>query len=148
MLIKDVMTKNPYTIKPGDTVESCARVMVEKKIGGLPVVDEEGLLVGMLTESDFIGKNANVPHGVGSVTEILGSHFHGVSIEKLFSEVKSLKVSEVMTSELLVAASPDMALTKAVHLMKQHNIKRLPVLDGPTLVGIVTRSDLLKAMLS
>ncbi len=41
--------------------------MVEKKIGGLPVVDEQGLLVGMLTESDFIGKNTNVPHGVGSV---------------------------------------------------------------------------------
>lgn len=145
MLAKDVMTKSVVTVDPGATVLQAVRLMLQKRISGLPVVDASGNLVGIVTEGDFLRR-------VETKTErrrprwlefILGPgrladeyvHSHGS------------KVAEVMTPEPLTIAE-DTPLDEVVQTMETRGVKRLPVVRGKRVVGIVSRANLLHALAS
>ena len=143
MKTKDIMTRDVITISGNDTVEQAAKIMLEHRIGGLPVV-ENGRVIGMFTESDFISKRVDIPHGISSIPELLGHWFTGVSVESILSQASKKPVKEVM-SDNIVFVSSSTSLTTTVKIMMDRDLNRLPVIDDGKLVGIIARRDILQA---
>ena len=145
MKAEDVMTRDVISIAPDATVLQAARLMLQHHISGLPVVDKSGQLVGVLSEGDFLRRHETRTErkrprwldfivGPGRVADEY-THSHG------------RKVSEVMTAEVQTVAE-DASLEDVVELMERKRIKRVPVVCGEELVGIITRSNLMHAMVS
>ena len=145
MQARDVMTRSVISIDPDSTVLQAARLMLQHRISGLPVVDNAGKLVGILSEGDFLRRRETQTQRRRSrwLEFLMGpgrmaaeySHSHGS------------KVSEVMTTEVQ-SVGEDASLDDIVQLMERHHIKRVPVMQDGKLTGIVTRSNLMHAMVS
>lgn len=141
----DVMTQSTVTIGPDDSVMHAVELMLKRRISGLPVVDDTGALVGILTEGDLLrrielGTQKRRPRWI----EFL------IGPGRLASEYVSAsgrKVHEVMTSPVHTV-SEDTPLTDVVSIMESRQVKRLPVVRGSKLVGILSRANLLRALVS
>ena len=144
MQVSEFMTKNVKTIKSDCTVEEAAKIMADGGFSVLPVVDNEDKLVGIMTESDFAGKEVRIPHALGSIKQLFGQNFYFGDVEEIYKKAKTKKVSEVM-SKNVKTVTLNSSLTDVIDFMINKNLKRLPVVDGNKLVGIITRKDLLKA---
>ena len=142
-----IMTRKVITVKADTPIRDAANLMLQQHISGLPVVDEAGRLIGMVSEGDFIRRSeigTQRPRirwleflmGVAGKVALDFVHEHG------------RKVGEIMTQTTSVPQPKTCRLMELVRLMERHNVKRLPVVRGDTLVGIVTRSDLLRAVAS
>ena len=138
------MTKNVISCKQDQTVADAANLMIEKNLGGLPIVDNEGNLVGVITESDFIGKKVDVPHALVSLTQLLGQTHYKGTVEEIFEKAKGSKLADVMTSDPHTIEQ-DADLSVASSLMLKNNVSRLPVVQDGKLVGIITKRDILKS---
>jgi CBS domain-containing protein len=143
MRISDVMTRHVITAKPEMPIAEAVQLMLQHRISGLPVVDGEGRLVGVVTEGDFLRR-----------AETGTQRRHARWLELLlgpgrlageFVQAHGRKVGEIMSREP-VTAREDMPLATAVALMERRRVKRLPVLRDGSLVGIVTRANLLRAL--
>ncbi len=145
MKAEDVMTRDVISIDPNATVLQAARLMLQHHISGLPVIDGSGNLVGVLSEGDFLRRRETKTErrrsrwleflmGPGRVADEY-THSHGN------------KVSEVMTAEVQTVEQ-DTALEDIVDVMERRRIKRVPVVCGGQVVGIITRSNLMHAMVS
>ena len=144
MIAQDFMTKNVISCKKTQTVEEAAALMIENGFSVMPVVNDDGSLVGILTESDFINKDVNIPHAMASMKRLLGvTHYEG-DIEEIYASAKKKKFEEVMTKHP-ITITPETTLHAIVNLMESKKLKRLPVVQNKKLVGIVTRKDLLHA---
>jgi CBS domain-containing protein len=145
MKAEDVMTRDVVSITPDATVLQAARLMLQHHISGLPVVDEDGKLVGVLSEGDFLRRReTRTEHRRSRWLEFLMGPGR---IAAEYSHSHGSKVSEVMTADVQAVAD-DTPLEEIVELMERKRIKRVPVLCGEQLVGIVTRSNLMHAMVS
>jgi len=145
MKAEDVMTRDVISIAPDATVLQAARLMLQHHISGLPVVDEDGKLVGVLSEGDFLRRReTRTEHRRSRWLEFLMGPGR---IAAEYSHSHGSKVSEVMTADVQAVAD-DTPLEEIVELMERKRIKRVPVLCGEQLVGIVTRSNLMHAMVS
>jgi CBS domain-containing protein len=145
MLAEDVMTRNVISIDPDATVLEAARVMLQHRISGLPVIDKAGKLVGVLSEGDFLRRRETQTerHRSRWLEFLMGPG----RLAAEYSHSHASKVSEAMTTE--VQTVTDVApLEDIVDLMEHHRIKRVPVLCGDEVVGIITRSNLMRAMVS
>ena len=116
MNIRDVMTPNPRTIAPTDSIQNAARIMRDEDTGVVPVVDN-GRPVGLVTDRDIV---------VRAVAE---------------DGQLNRPVSDIVTTGV-VSATPDMSTREAAELMSEHQIRRLPVVENERLVGIVSLGDL------
>ena len=116
MNIRDVMTPNPRTVTPDDTIQNAARIMRDEDTGAVPVV-ENGRPVGMVTDRDIV---------IRSVAD--------------GGQVNS-SVRDIVTTGV-VCVSPDMSTKEANELMSEHQVRRLPVVEIDQLVGIVSLGDL------
>jgi CBS domain-containing protein len=142
---KDVMTHRIVSISAGASIAEMGQLMLDNRISGLPVVDDNGDLVGIVTEGDCLrrvetGTERNRPRWL----EFL------VGQRRLSSEyiqTHGRKVEDVMTTPP-VTITEDTPLDEIVHLMETRRIKRLPVVRGRKVVGVVSRADLLHALLS
>lgn len=141
----DVMTRNVVTIAPEATVLQAARMMLQHHISGLPVVDASGELVGILSEGDFLRRRETGTQRRRSrwLEFLMGPG----QIASEYTHSHGMRVSEVMT-ESVRTISEETELEKIVELMERHRIKRVPVLRDGKLTGIVTRSNLMHAMVS
>lgn len=145
MKAEDVMTRDVISIDPDSTVLQAARLMLQHRISGLPVIDAKGELVGVLSEGDFLRRRETntEKHRSRWLEFLMGpgrmaaeySHSHGC------------KVSEAMSPNPQTV-SETASLEDIVELMERYRIKRVPVLCGGEVVGIVTRSNLMRAMVS
>ena len=144
MQVENFMTKNPITISKDKTVKDAAEIMVEKGISVLPVTDDSGALVGVLTESDFIGKEVQVPHALASIKQLFKQSFYFRDVEELYQQAKGKKIEEVMTKNVKTLEIGT-SLNTLVDFMMKNNLKRVPILEDNKLVGIITRKDMIKA---
>ena len=145
MKAEDVMTRDVISIGPDATVLQAARLMLQHHISGLPVVDKDGKLVGVLSEGDFLRRReTRTEHKRSRWLEFLMGPGR---IAAEYSHSHGSKVAEVMTTEVQTVDEVT-ALEDIVDLMERKRIKRVPVLCGGQLVGIVTRSNLMHAMVS
>ena len=145
MKAEDVMTRDVISIAPDATVLQAARLMLQHHISGLPVVDKDGNLVGVLSEGDFLRRRETKRNSKRSrwLEFLMGPG----RIAAEYSHSHGSKVSEVMTKEVQTVDESTL-LEDIVDLMERKRIKRVPVLCGGQLVGIVTRSNLMHAMVS
>lgn len=138
MKVSEIMSTNVVTVKPDMTLKAAARAMVSGRISGLPVVDDDDHLVGILTEADFIHHESD--RGEEGRAGLLGTL---VGLRQ--KEAEFTTVAEAMT-EKVVTVSPDESHTSVARLMEKHRIKRLPVVDDDgRVVGIVSRLDVMAA---
>ncbi len=145
MKAKDIMTANVISIDPEQTVLQAARLMLQHHISGLPVVDSSGSLVGVLSEGDFLRRReTRTEHRRSRWLEFL---MGPGKIAAEYTHSHGSKVGEVMTADVRTV-DEDVALEDIVELMERHRIKRVPVMRGGKMVGIVTRSNLMHAMVS
>jgi sulfide:quinone oxidoreductase len=137
MSVKDVMTREVTTVRLGAALPAAAELMVAKKISGMPVVDVEDRLVGILTEADFL--SAMNLRG-GPVADVLETLVRKRRARKGMGTI----VDDIMTRSPISIGEED-TLEKAVALMDRNKIKRLVVADDDRRVrGIVSRADLIK----
>ena len=131
MRVLDVMTIDVITTTPEAYLKEATRMMVGAGVSGLPVVDESGALVGIITEADFLEKEAD-----RSQRRLLNA-----MIEEGGPIVAAETVGEVMTRDPVVIF-PEASVTEAARVMAHHHVKRLPVVDVQgALVGIISRAD-------
>ncbi|MCB1800187.1 MAG: CBS domain-containing protein [Gammaproteobacteria bacterium] len=142
--VSRIMSRPVRTVQPQTTMADAAHLMVSERISGLPVVGDDGQLVGIITEADFLrglGVPAHHPtHNVWQTLEALFGHLarHG-ELEGPQDPVASHMVHDV------VCASPDDYVDDVIALMKRHHVKRVLVCgDGRRVEGVVTRSDLVR----
>ena len=145
MRAHQIMTRSVVTVTPETTIVDAANLMLQRHVSGLPVVDANGKLVGIVSEGDFIRRSEI---GTGRkrgrwLRFIVGP---GKSASDFVHE-HGRKVSEVMTKSPLTIAG-DTELADIVEMMERNNVKRLPVVEGDKVVGIVSRANLLQAVAS
>ena len=145
MKAKDIMTRTVVSIDQDATVLQAARLMLQHHISGLPVVDKEGVLVGVLSEGDFLRRSET--HTERRRSRWLEFLMGPGRIAGDYVHSHGNKVSEVMSSDLKTVGE-EASLEDIVALMEKHRVKRVPVLRGGKLVGIVTRANLMHAMVS
>ncbi len=145
MKAKDIMTTPVITVTSQTPVRDAVQLMVERSISGLPVVDESGRLVGIVTEADLLLKEAE-PRPAHPVVEWFG---HWLWLERRVSgyrKVEGRTVGEVMTHNV-VTAEEETPVHEIASRMVRHRVNRLPIVRGGQVVGIVTRADILKVFL-
>ena len=137
----DVMTHDVATIAAGSALQVAIRLMLDRRVSGLPVLDDTGMLVGILTEGDLLRRVelGTEQHRSGWRTFLLGPDRQAADYVASHSRV----VRDVMTAAVLTvdATAP---LADVVTIMQDKHVKRVPVLSASRLVGIVSRSDLLR----
>lgn len=147
MLVKEVMTRDVITVTPDDSVEDCSRILFENNISGLPVVTEEGKVVGMVTEGDLIRRAARIK--APGYLEILGGQIFLGNPNKFVEEIQramSYRAGDLMTDKV-VSVSPEDTVEDAATKMVEKGVSRLPVLDNNnSLVGILSRRDIMKSL--
>lgn len=145
MRAKDVMTQRVISIEPNATILQAARLMLQNRISGLPVVDTIGNLVGIVTEGDFLRRTetATEQNRPRWLQFLLGSGH----LADEYAHSHGRKIDDVMTRDPLSIVE-DTPLEEIVQMMEKHHIKRLPVVRGGRLVGIVSRANLLHALVS
>jgi CBS domain-containing protein len=143
MKAKDVMTTNVVCISPQATVLQAVRIMLQRNISGLPVVADNGQLVGMITEGDLLrrAETGTQKHRARWIEFLIGPG----RLATDYVQTHGRKVEEIMTSEP-VSVSEDTPLEDVVRTMEKKRIKRVPVVLGGKLVGIISRANLLHAL--
>lgn len=144
MLAREVMTPNPIAVPATTTVEECARLLLEKRISAVPVVDATGGVIGIVSEGDLIRRRETGTERRYSWWLELVSDPQTMARD--FVKSGGHKVSDVMTRQV-VSVTEDTALATIAGILEKHRIKRVPVVRGGKLVGIVSRADLVRALL-
>jgi len=148
--VRDVMSRQPITVGPDATLLDALVLMRGQKVSGLPVVAETGKLLGVLSQRDV----ARTLKSAGGIPEVTGlfdllmfglSQEEGVSVQVLRRILEETNVRDAMSSPPIAIPS-DASLELAAEVMRENEINRIPVLRGDRLVGIVTRNDLVRAM--
>jgi CBS domain-containing protein len=143
MRAHQIMTRKVISVKPDTSIADAANTMLQQHISGLPVVSDTGKLVGIISEGDFIRRaEIGTPRKRGRWLRILVGPGRAATD---FVHEQGRKVSEIMTPEPLTVTE-DASLEEIVKVMENNHVKRLPVLRGNQLVGIVTRANLLQAV--
>ena len=145
MIASDIMTPDVISTDPDATVLQAAQYMLQHHISGLPVIDKTGKLVGILSEGDFLRRQEI--HTERKRSRWLEFLMGPGKMAAEYTHSHGSKVAEVMTTEVHTVKE-DTPLEKIVELMERHRIKRVPVVHGNKVVGIVTRSNLMHAMVS
>ncbi|MDP8960654.1 MAG: CBS domain-containing protein [Actinomycetota bacterium] len=117
VMLRDVMTKNVLTTSPGATVADAAKAMTDRKIGSACVVDEQGRLLGIITERDVL-------RAAGSGRDLVNE-----------------SVTEWMTPDPITIGPDEMPCSEIANIMMERGFRHLPILDGDALIGIVSMRD-------
>ncbi len=132
MLVRERMTRNPITISEDASIDDGLHLMRERKVRRLPVTDNSGKMVGIVSDRDLL-------HAAPSPATTL-------SVYELHYLLSKLTIKKVMSSPVITVTS-DTPLEEAARIMADRKIGGLPVLDGENLVGIITETDIFKSLL-
>jgi CBS domain-containing protein len=141
---KDVMTTSVHAVRPHQTLREAVELMAAQHVSGLPVVDADGKVLGMVTEADLIDEHkreAAIPR-----TALFGLYpIPDAATIAAYEGGMKLQVQEVM-SKPAVTASEETSLHELADLMVRRHINRVPIVRGERLVGIVSRADLVRSL--
>jgi CBS domain-containing protein len=145
---KDIMATELITVTPETPVAEAAQILLEKRINGLPVLDEAGRLVGIICQSDLVAQQKRLP--IPSVFNLLDGLIperSSKALEKEMQKIAASRVSEAMSSKP-VTVSPEASLEDIATLMVNKNFHTLPVVEHGKLVGIIGKVDVLRTLLA
>lgn len=141
-----IMTPSPVTLRADATLEEAARRMLERKIGSVLVVDEEGRLIGIVTESDFCTRDVGVPFSTFRAPTLLGRWIGKEGLERVYHEARTISVRDIMSSPVYTVKEEG-TLADVLDTMQTRRVEQVPVVRDGRPIGIVARHDLLKLML-
>ena len=145
--VADVMSRDPILVHPQTPLKEAIQILAEKHISGLPVIDDAGKLVGIISETDLMWQETGVtpPAYIMILDSVIYLQNPG-TYERDLHKALGQTVGEVM-SKNPVTISPDKPLREAAKLIQDHKVQRLPVLDNVgKVIGILTRGDIIRAM--
>src|SRR4030043_771642 len=138
LLAKNIMIKKVITIKKEASIEKLSELLLKNKISGVPVIDDDGKMVGIATEGDLIIRDSDLHFP--RYFKLLDSIIYLESLNKFkrnLTKYLGTKVEDVMTSKVW-AVSEDTPVSEVANIMIRKNVNRVPVLDDGNLVGIIT----------
>ena len=147
LTVKDIMTTRVITLAPETDIVQAASTLLENRINGAPVVDEEGRLVGILCQSDLVAQQKKLP--LPTVFTLLDGYISLTSSKQLEKEVRkiaALTVGDAMTPNP-VTVHVDTGIDTVAALMVDSKFHTLPVLSGKELVGVVGKADILRTLI-
>jgi CBS domain-containing protein len=139
MRVEDFMTRRVVTITPDTTLLAAAKLMLEHRVGGLPVLDASARMIGVFSESDLLREEGE--DGSPWLQMMVGPDGKPAEPPRLDAR----KVGDVMTRQLITIA-PGASIAQACRLLHEHRLRRLPVVDSDKLVGMIARADLVRAV--
>ena len=143
---REIMTTNVVTVTTETSLKEVARIFVETNYSNLPVLDQEGVLVGVISETDLVEQQK--PLHIPTVVALLDGVFY-LDSEKRFKEelarVTATQVEELVNKKL-VTCSPEQTVRELAGLMSKHKVHLLPVVEDDKMIGVVARLDLIKAL--
>ncbi len=146
--VRDIMTADPVTVTPDLSVTEAARLMVERSIGALPVLDGDDL-VGIVTEGDLIMQDVKLEFP--TYLHLLDGYIlYPPATARFESELRkavAASVADVMTKDPITVQA-DAPLEDAATLLVERDVSRLPVLEGKRLVGVVSKSDVVRSLVA
>lgn len=143
---KDIMSREVFVINEADSVRDLAVMLLTNKINGVPVVDDQNQVVGIVTESDLIFQNKRVH--IPTAVAILDSFLFLESPDKMEQELKKISGSQVsdICSYELVSVTSETDLEELATLMAEKKVHTLPVMDNGQLVGVIGKSDIIRTI--
>jgi CBS domain-containing protein len=141
MQVEHFMTRRVVTVAPETPILTAARLMLDNHVSGLPVVDPSGRVVGVITETDLLREDGKSAQGSPWLQMVAGTDGLTGDPERLGAR----KVEEIMSRDP-ITVELTAPIAHACHLLTQHRIKRLPVIDKDKLVGIIGRADVVRAL--
>ena len=144
----DIMTTEVMTVKKETPLKELAEILYNNHINGVPVVDDEGLLIGIICESDLIRKDKKLH--IPTVVALFDAVFYlesSKNIEKEIKQISATTVSDLFTREV-VTVDEKTLIDEIATIMTQKKIYTIPVMDGERLVGIVGKGDVIRTFIS
>jgi CBS domain-containing protein len=141
MQAREVMTTSVATIGADATVRAAAKVMLERRVSALPVVNDKGQVIGIVSEGDLVRRRELDTETEGAWW--LLALAHGAARD--YRKTHGATVRDVMTRPV-IGVRPSASLKQVARLLQKHGIKRVPVLDAGRLVGVVSRADLVREL--
>lgn len=141
MRVREVMTRDPVTVSPDTPVKDIVRTMLEHQVSGVPVVDGDDRLCGIVTEADLMSREGFGPHKRRPL-QLVADYFTGRDPAWLH-RASGTVASEVMTPSV-VTIGPNQDVREAARTMLIHRVKRLVVVENGAVVGVVSRQDALQ----
>lgn len=145
--VADVMSSDPILVSPETPLKEAIQILAEKRISGLPVVNDAGKLVGIISETDLMWQETGVTPPayimfLDSVIYLQNPATYDRDLHKALGQT----VGEVMSKHPLTI-TPDKSLKEAAKMIQEHKVHRLPVLDNVgKVIGILTRGDIIRTM--
>ncbi len=143
MKAREIMSSPVVTANEDDSLEQCARKMLELKIDELPVVNDDGELTGFLSVTDFVAKKATVSFSRTEILELFGQWFDKEGIEKMYEDAGRITAKEIMSSPA-ISISPDESVKEVFEKLAGASIHSVVVVEDEKPVGLVSVSDFLK----
>jgi CBS-domain-containing membrane protein len=145
---KDIMATDVVTVSPDTKVTEAAKILLDKRINGVPVVEDNGRVVGILCQSDLISQQKNIP--IPSLFTLLDGFISFTSlksIEKDVEKIAAITVRKAMTPDPVIV-HPDTGIDEIATLIVDKNYHSIPVVFRGKLVGIVGKEDILRTIIS
>ncbi len=147
LIVKEIMTKDIITVSPETEIVDAAKLLLEKRINGLPVVDGSGKLVGILCQSDLVAQQKKIP--IPSLFTFLDGIIPLKSIKHIEKEIQKIAACTVVHAMTPnpVTVLPDASIETVAALMVDKNYHTIPVVDEGKLVGVVGKVDVLRTIM-
>jgi len=147
MKAKDIMTTEVISVYPETRIADAAKLLLERHLNGLPVIDHEGNLVGIICQSDLIFQQKKIP--VPTVFTFLDGLFPLTSYKDLEKEVGKIAAAAVKDAMVPspITVEPDTSLEDIATIMVRYNIHTLPVVEGDRVVGVIGKEDVLRTLM-
>jgi CBS domain-containing protein len=145
--VADVMTRDPIVVRPQTSLQEAIQLLAEKRISGLPVVDDAGKLIGTISETDLMWQETGVtpPAYIMFLDSVIFLK-NPAQYERDLHKALGQTVAEVMSKDLITVA-PDKPLRDAAQLMHDRKVQRLVVVDSSgKVIGILTRGDIVRVL--
>ena len=142
----DIMTQDVVTVNKNQPIGDLSKIFIENHFNGVPVLDNTGKVVGMVTQGDLIEQNKNLH--IPTVIALFDAVLFLESEKKFEDDLKKLTGSKIedIYHKNLITVSPDTDLNEIITLMAEKNIHTLPVLDGDKLIGIIGKRNIIREM--
>jgi CBS domain-containing protein len=147
MRVREVMTRNVISVESKTTVEEVAKLLMEHRISSVPVVDRQNHVIGFVSEDDLFLKEKGIPFSLVKVPALFSQWVPPEKLGELYSRSRRFTAADVMTHKV-VSVHPEDGVGETAELMLRNHIKKLPVVEHGKLIGIVSRADMVKLLVS
>ena len=143
---KDIMTKDVITVKPETTIEDLAHILIKHNISGAPVVNDQGDLIGIVTENDLISKNKRLH--IPTVMRLFDAYImleSPATIEKEIKRMAAVTVNDILVKDV-VTVTEENSVEEIATTMSEKKAYLIPVVSGGKITGIIGKMDLIKGI--